>query len=508
MRHPLFTAASLVLLAAVFCRASNAPIQPFDTVNHWKYGEWIWQHKQLPAREPFAPAFSDQERPLVDTAWLGQVVCYLAYSCAGMGGISLLYGLVEVLKTALYLAAFRRVSGSPWLALLGVVLVQAGLWSTVGVFRPQTLGEVCWAAVLVVAGSRQQAAGAAGSRQRAADSTDERRLSLPAVCCLLPAIFALWANLDASFVVGLIFLAVLLVGRVLDGERDPRLALATVLSAAAACINPYGPRLLATVFVNSRQFILEGMPAWQPLLPLASYGAQAFAASVLIVLVTLRYSPRRFSAGAVLLLLVFGLGAWFVERLLPWWLTLWPLVLLPHWRQEQQAAGTAGSRQQTAGSEMQAWKKGIAFCCLLPAACCLLFLLFRGPPQFAAGTPVEVADQLKSLLAQRPARIFAPLAWGDYLLWELPPSGQVVLYSQYEAFPWTHWEWYARVFRMRPEPDDLRTLLDRAGVSVMALSADPPGNDLFTHFLHGKEPGWQVVYVNEDVTALIAERVR
>src|SRR5438270_14011208 len=33
----------LVLLAAVFVRATNAPIYHLDTWDHWKYGEWIWQ---------------------------------------------------------------------------------------------------------------------------------------------------------------------------------------------------------------------------------------------------------------------------------------------------------------------------------------------------------------------------------------------------------------------------------------------------------------------------------
>ena len=48
------TALSILLLAAVFYRATAAPIAPVDTWNHWKYGEWIWQHQKLPEREPFS----------------------------------------------------------------------------------------------------------------------------------------------------------------------------------------------------------------------------------------------------------------------------------------------------------------------------------------------------------------------------------------------------------------------------------------------------------------------
>src|SRR5262245_23818505 len=149
IRHSSFV---ILLLAAVFYRATSAPIYHLETWDHWKYGEWIWEHKKLPEHEPFALMVGEQRWPLVDTAWLSQVAGYLVYSRAGMEGIALFYGLVEVLKTALYFAAFRRVSGSPWLALLGVVAVQAGLWASFGVFRPQALGEVCWAVVLVASG--------------------------------------------------------------------------------------------------------------------------------------------------------------------------------------------------------------------------------------------------------------------------------------------------------------------------------------------------------------------
>src|SRR5262249_49412494 len=150
MRHPYFLAATLILLATVFHHAATAPIALVDTWTHWKYGEWIWEHKRLPEREPLDATHTDQDKPFVDTAWLGEVVSYLVISRGVERGIALAASLVEVLKTLLLLLAFRRVSGSPWLALLGAGLVQLGLWSSAGMFRPQLFGEVCGAAMLLI----------------------------------------------------------------------------------------------------------------------------------------------------------------------------------------------------------------------------------------------------------------------------------------------------------------------------------------------------------------------
>jgi hypothetical protein len=58
-------AVALVLLAAIFFRASNAPVWHLDPWAHWKFGQWICEHGRLPERDPFSP-YSDHSHPLVD----------------------------------------------------------------------------------------------------------------------------------------------------------------------------------------------------------------------------------------------------------------------------------------------------------------------------------------------------------------------------------------------------------------------------------------------------------
>jgi hypothetical protein len=499
-----------VLLAAVFFRASNAPIHHLDTWDHWKYGEWIYQHHRLPEREPFTPSFSDQSRSLVDTMWLSQVAGYLIYTRVGMEGIALFYGLAEMLKAGLYLTAFRRLGGSLWLALLGILLVQAGLWSYFGVFRPQTLGETCWAAMLAAVALVVPNGGP--------------RWPLAA----FPVIFLLWANFHGSFLLGLIVLGVLLAGhfferslrsgRLEGAVQDPvvrRLAIALGLSLAAACVNPYGPRLLSEV-VNFRKNVnLQQVGEWRPMVPLASYGAKAFVFSVLIVLATTRYSPRRFSVCDAALLVLFGLGAWFSARMLPWWMTIYPFVLLPHWaailRGRSPGASLIPASLTPPARTAIRWAGIIVAGAVLVASDSGRWLFRSGPrpvqEQVVRATPVQLAERLKTCIDDRPARVFAPVEWSDYLLWELPASAQLFIYSHYEAFPPERLRHADRILMMRPAPNDWRTLLDLYRFDVLALSADDPGKGLFDHFLKEGEPGWVTYYVGgAEPTELIVVR--
>ena len=71
--------AAFPILAAIFFRASNAPIWHLDTWAHWKFGQWIWEHGRLPERDPFS-LYSDRSHPLLNTLWLSQLTCYLLYA--------------------------------------------------------------------------------------------------------------------------------------------------------------------------------------------------------------------------------------------------------------------------------------------------------------------------------------------------------------------------------------------------------------------------------------------
>ena len=242
------------------------------------------------------------------------MACYLVYDAHGMEGIALFYGLVEVAKAALYLVAFRRVSGSLLLALVGFAIMQAERWASfrLFVFRPQTIGEVFWAALLAACAwsySSEQPRSNGFSKTSPLPTphsllpTPHSPLPTPhswPALFVVPLLVCLWANVHGAFLLAFVFLGTLLASRYWErlrkegqglatgsmtdllerGLQDSevrRLALVLVLSLAAACVNPYGPRLLIEMFRFSKLPVLQYVTEWQPLLPLYAYESKVFA---------------------------------------------------------------------------------------------------------------------------------------------------------------------------------------------------------------------------------------
>jgi hypothetical protein len=471
-------ALSLVLVAFAFYRASAAPLHPLDTWDQWAYGRWIWEHHRLPEHEPFT-VYSDRGPTPAYTCWLSQVGGYLLYSAGGMEAVALAYGAVEAVKWLLLLLACRRAAGSLLLGAVGAALLYAGRWNYFGVFRPQAVAEVGWAVLLV-----------------AAAGPPWPRWAVAAV----PLAVLLWANTHPSFVLAFVVLGVLLLCRAAQaaGPRlrvaaaleDPdvrRLALTLALSLAAACCNPYGPRYLADVVRFGQLPVLQLIKEWGPFaltLSPNNVNAWAFVASAVVALATARLSPRRFTPAEAALLLLFGIGTWFAQRLFPFWMTACVVALLPHWRAMlDRAAGLAraAARPRLGAAVLAA---GAAAAAALLALSPSARWLASGRPrpardQFREQTPVVVARDLAAAGDRAPARILCSFKWSDYLLYELPGGDQLYWYTHLHCFTPRHVDEGQRVLdlhgnlfddeRALGRRPDWRAVLDHSRIDVVAL---------------------------------------
>jgi len=205
--------------------------------------------------------------PVLTDQWLGQVIWYEAYAALGWNGIivvrALLVAAIVTLIVAAALTAQRRPIVAVIAALPAIALTRYA-WTE----RPQLMGLCCFAALILLL-----------------------RLSAerPRVLMAVPALILVWANLHASFALGLAVAAIACAELWLRRPDARRLALGVVaVSVAVTLLTPSGVSIWTSAsghFLSPPRVIQEeGVPdVTQP------YGF-VFAFVVLAVLVTAQLS--------------------------------------------------------------------------------------------------------------------------------------------------------------------------------------------------------------------------
>jgi hypothetical protein len=194
-----------------------------DVFWHLATGRWILANHVIPRSDPFS--FTAADRLWVDHEWLFQVLLRGAQLA---GGIILLYCMKALFYTSAVLlpawcGARRTGMLLPAVAAAALSLFAAFPFSE---YRPIMVSMVLLAIVLCAIGAAMR-----GSKW-----------VLPA----LPLVFIGWANVHATFVIGLAGIGcfVVLPGAEADGSRTRLwLALLLVLCAFATLVNPYGWRV-------------------------------------------------------------------------------------------------------------------------------------------------------------------------------------------------------------------------------------------------------------------------
>ncbi|MCL6501081.1 MAG: hypothetical protein K6T86_00260 [Pirellulales bacterium] len=349
---PLHLAYALVL-GGLFLYFNYLPLFHTDLWGHVAFGEWILEHQALPTEDPWQPLAEGM--PLVDSAWLGQVVLAITHKLAGAAGLTVLFAMLMAAAYGLLARAFVLRSGYTWLGLLGVGLVVIIGWSRLMTLRPEVLGSICFAAVLWLAVvidrslQRGEEAAAAGERPAAWLGGDlgPRQSTAPGgiplwTWVLLPLVMMLWANLHGSFVCGLAMLVCLAGGQIVESawqrrslwgvladSRVRQTILLAELSAAATLVNPYGMDLWIEVLRFSANENLRDITEWYPLVLASPTGAQ-FALAWLAAVILARLSPLRIQVWEVLAWLLFSFLVATSLRMVGWFSMAASLVLIRH----------------------------------------------------------------------------------------------------------------------------------------------------------------------------------
>ncbi|MDX2159768.1 MAG: hypothetical protein SF162_00445 [bacterium] len=473
-------AMGIITFALLFALAARIPIDT-DTWWHIRSGEYILQNGVIYA-DPFSHTAFGQA--WIDHSWGAQILLYGIWQVGGLFGLMLYtaglatLGLYFVWKASAgnhYVRAFALIFGAA---------AAAVFWSP----RPHMLSFALSGLVLYLIHLYKR------------EGVDR--------LWLIPILLALWGNLHAGFSIGFIFLVGTIGGETaavlfnpkgehtLTPRQIGKLALITVISAAALVINPYGAQMLAVPFQTVgigvlRQYIQEwNSPNFQErqtwgfiLLAIAVFGAAGASKR------RLDWTDFALVSGTGFLALLAGRNiAVFAVAATP--------VLTYHLHSITQERGFLVRTAQTVSPRLARLNLALVAIIVFAAAGKAILVM----------EPITVQQVIDSTLPRRAVeymrenppegRMFNAYNWGGYLMYALP---------QYPVFVDGRTDLYGDTV--------LREYLDAAlgGASWREVLAKyaidfvlvETGSGLANRL--NDEPGWRAAYTDEQASLFINE---
>jgi hypothetical protein len=467
LKAPKTLAVLTAVLGVVYFTLNRLALRNSDVWGHLAYGRWIQSHGRLPETEPLLTLA--QGVPWIDTAWLSKLGGAWLYERFGVAGLQMAHAVPLTLAlVVLAWLMYRKTSSLGW-TLLGLLALGVVNFQQLQIQRPQDFGVLAYVLVL-----------AWGLNAR------DRRWTWVG----LPVLFALWANLHGSWVVGLMTLAAIAAGRAIDIWRRTgnlrtalrsafvwRAVLMTQLCAAAVLCNPVGLKIYADALTIATNSNVEVLFDWRPLTLRTGQG-QCFALVLVLIGILYRVSPRRASATEVLLLLGTAMASLWSLRMLVWFGPVAAYCLAGH--------GAAAWRVRTHAPLLPAPVERRGIWTVATIGLCWIFFAYtpfglqrlHGRPQGEAAaedlrhsvverTPLDAVEYLQAHEAELPAGImYNSQEWGDYLQWAGPAKFPVFVNSHVHQIPEEVWNDYLSLV---DGGGNVPLMLDRYGVTSVLV---------------------------------------
>lgn len=416
-----------------------------DLWGHLNFGRWIAEHGSLPTADPFAATQVNQ--PMLHSAWLSQLIGYEVQANFGNEGLALGHCiLVALMGVVLMVAVAKRQTTGTVVWMAGILLFVLGL-PILGTIRPQLFGMLC-AAVTLLACTKL--------------ITTRRPLFW------LPVLFALWANLHGSVLMGIAILGLFAVGmtyeiwkeaagdfaKVKADERLSRVWLAVTIATVATFLNPHGPLLLLRTIFFGEHAALQYISEWRALTPNSLTGLLMIASTAATGLL-IKFSPRKWTAYEILLLAFFGLLTLTAIRMLAWWALVCPWVIVPHiaafWAAYRVKQELPAEVEDEPSAMRTLIAVGFVFMVLIvaPPSYSVVAGRSRGPAEnLVTDTPIYIADEVarRNLIGT----FASPMDWADYLIWDTNAQMKPLVYSHVHLTNKETWDEYVKIFSGDP----------------------------------------------------------
>ena len=306
-------------------------------------------------------------------------------------------------------------------------------------------------------------------------------------------IVAVWANVHGSFFLGPLVVGLAWLEDVHDHSPAASRTLGIALvSAAAACLTPFGPLVWAyAAGLSTNPAVTARVTEWQPT-SLRDVPGLLFYASVFAVVVLMARSGRRISWPMLAWLGVFFVIGAYAQRGVAWW----PLAAVT-----AVAGSLVPSMAGVPRHETLTIRRANALLAGVVVLACVIVLPVNRevvpgagvPADLVAPAPAGVTATIRDLAAPGD-KVFNPQTWGSWFEYALPHV-LVAVDSRVEMFRPQVWDTYERIIA---GGDGWQRALSMWGVTHVVVEAeDEQFRDRLT------EAGWRIVYSDADGVVLI-----
>ncbi len=436
----------------------------YDYWWHLAVGRYLAQQHRLPIHDPFSFTAAGQRWTVHE--WLPELAMYELHRAFGAAGARALFALAFATTALVLVAAMRRVGVARLAALLIAITTVTACLPFVG-SRPQVLSFLLFVALFAWL-------------QRWSRRPDRSAWALPAV-------FLLWANVHAAFVIGFALVALFLAAELgapllgwrAGGSLAPRwrlhLAAALAVSIVATIVNPNGFELLRYPVTSITFAGSKVIQEWQPT-DLTLAPSWPFALLVFGYVALLAVRRPRLALFDLAASLAFALAGLWATRYVPFaslaLAMLWaraiaapgdPVVAVPRRLGWLRALGASSPAAPTRAQSVANLAVVVVIAVALGARA------VHTPPS----EPVPVAA-VRSLAAAAPSGpLFNDYNWGGYVIWTEWPRLHVFIDGrQHDLYTQTSvYRDYVDVIRLAVAPEGV---LDRYRIREVLIPPDTP----------------------------------